>query len=134
MEHQYTLSELPDVASEILKTYPTSKIFLFTGEMGTGKTTLIEEVCRSLGTTDILSSPTYSIINQYNSSCTIYHMDLFRLRSTEELLDIGFEDIVFSGDYCFIEWPDFALPILSSLEYTHFYITSISDVSRIIKS
>jgi tRNA threonylcarbamoyladenosine biosynthesis protein TsaE len=128
---EYTLEQIPQVAAEILETFSSTKIFTFTGEMGSGKTTLIEEICRSIGTKDTLSSPTYSIINQYDSPAgVIYHMDLFRLKSAEELMDIGFEDIIYSNSYCFIEWPELANDILENFDFVHLQIASISDNTR----
>ncbi|MCB0509803.1 MAG: tRNA (adenosine(37)-N6)-threonylcarbamoyltransferase complex ATPase subunit type 1 TsaE, partial [Bacteroidetes bacterium] len=89
------------------------KIFLFIGEMGAGKTTLIKEFCWSLGVEEDVSSPTYALVNEYSSKQgTIYHFDLFRLKSTEEALDIGLENYIDSGNICLIEWPQHAFNLL----------------------
>ena len=95
------------------------KIFCFYGELGAGKTTLIKEICKQLGVTDKGSSPTFSLINEYKISSSlmspsarvikgeaVYHFDLYRLKSESEIYDIGYEDYLFSGNYCFIEWPE----------------------------
>ncbi len=98
--------ELPDAASELLKFAGSEKVFLFEGEMGAGKTTLIKSICRQLGMHDTASSPTYSIVNEYAyPEGKIYHFDFFRIKDESEAFDIGFEEYLTSGDYCFIEWP-----------------------------
>lgn len=100
-------SELPKAAMAILKIAGDEKIFLFAGEMGAGKTTLIKAICFSLGMEDMVSSPTYSIVNEYiYPGGKIYHFDFFRIKSQSEALDIGFEEYLSSGDFCFIEWPE----------------------------
>ncbi|MBI4945117.1 MAG: tRNA (adenosine(37)-N6)-threonylcarbamoyltransferase complex ATPase subunit type 1 TsaE [Bacteroidetes bacterium] len=126
-----SLSELPAAAKQILSFAGDKKIFCFYGELGAGKTTLIKEICKQLGVKDAGSSPTFSLVNEYktaaptlkegkgNSSLgreqtapfraggdTIYHFDLYRLKSESEIYDIGYEDYLFSGNYCFIEWPE----------------------------
>lgn len=99
--------ELPQAATEILKLAGNERIFLFQGEMGAGKTTLIKSICLKLGMTEMVSSPTYSIVNEYiYPGGKIYHFDFFRIKSQAEALDIGFEEYLSSGDYCFIEWPE----------------------------
>ena len=85
-------------------------MFLFEGEMGSGKTTIIKAICNYLGINEGLSSPTYSIVNEYltNMGKHVYHFDLYRLKDLQECLDIGMEDYLDSGNYCFIEWPQIA--------------------------
>ena len=86
---------------------------LFSGEMGAGKTTLIKALCEHLGVKDEVSSPTFSLVNEYNSNVgTIYHFDLYRIQSEEELYDIGYEDYFFSGYLCLVEWPEMAETML----------------------
>lgn len=98
--------ELPVAASELLKFAEKERIFLFEGEMGAGKTTLIKSLCLALGMKETASSPTYSIVNEYvYPGGRIYHFDFFRIKSQEEAFDIGFEEYLSSGEYCFIEWP-----------------------------
>ena len=100
------MQDLPDIAKSILKN-ASSRNFLFYGEMGVGKTTLIKALSLQLGVVDIVSSPTFSIINEYNLlNDKIYHFDLYRLESEQEALDIGYDDYFSSGDYCFVEWPE----------------------------
>jgi tRNA threonylcarbamoyladenosine biosynthesis protein TsaE len=101
----YSLNEIKIIAEKILQGFPNNRIFCFEGQLGAGKTTLIEEICRSLGSSDSLSSPTFSIINEYNSDFgVLYHMDWYRLKNEQEAIQIGIEDYLFSGNYCFIEW------------------------------
>lgn len=113
LEVTYRLDELTSVAKKLLLADPLNKIFLFEGEMGSGKTTLIKELSKALGSKDNFSSPTFSIVNDYRcEGSLIHHFDLYRLESEEELYDIGFEEYVSSGNYLFIEWPEKALSFL----------------------
>ena len=99
--------ELCAVAKMILKKY-NSKVFLFYGEMGVGKTSFIKKFCKELGVSDVVSSPTFSIVNQYSNvnDEIIYHFDFYRTEKKEEVFDIGYEEYLFSSSYCFIEWPE----------------------------
>ena len=99
--------ELCAVAKMILEKY-NSKIFLFYGEMGVGKTSFIKKFCKELGVSDVVSSPTFSIVNQYSNlnDEIIYHFDFYRTEKQDELFDIGYEEYLFSSCYCFIEWPE----------------------------
>jgi tRNA threonylcarbamoyladenosine biosynthesis protein TsaE len=109
LELEYTLETLPYIARELLAYAGDTKTFLFYAPMGAGKTTLIKELCRSLGSSDNFSSPTFSIVNEYiYPKGKIYHFDLYRLNNLDELLDLGFEDYLDSGQYIFIEWPELA--------------------------
>jgi len=98
--------ELSAAASELLKFAENVKTFLFEGDMGAGKTTLIKSLCSELGMREMASSPTYSIVNEYEyPNGKIYHFDFFRIKSQNEAFDIGFEEYLASGEFCFIEWP-----------------------------
>ena len=102
-------SQIEWVAERILSFAAGKKIFAFYAPMGTGKTTLIKEICATLGSKDKFSSPTYSIVNEYQLSVSpqakIYHLDLYRLKNIDEALAAGVEEYLESGQYCFIEWP-----------------------------
>ncbi len=105
--HIQDLKELPDAAKQLLEFSAGEKIFLFEGDMGAGKTTFIKAICEQLGIKDTIASPTYSLVNEYQSpEGRIFHFDFFRIKSETEAYDMGFEEYLYSGNYCFIEWPD----------------------------
>ena len=104
-----TSEQLPVVAKNILQFAEDKKVFAFYAQMGAGKTTLIKEICKQLGSADNFSSPTYSIVNEYEiASGKIYHIDLYRLQNLDEALNIGIEEYLSGENYCFIEWPELA--------------------------
>lgn len=106
MNKDYHLDQVPDVAKMILESV-NNKTLLFYGEMGTGKTTLIKELIKQLHVTDVVSSPTFSLVNEYQSENgeSIYHFDFYRIEDEEEAYDIGIEEYFSSNSWCFIEWP-----------------------------
>ena len=101
-------------AAELLKEFEGQKVFAFFGEMGAGKTTFIQALCRKLDVTDVVNSPTFTIVNEYHAENynSIYHFDFFRIKKIEEVFDFGYEDYFYSGNYCFIEWPELIVNIL----------------------
>lgn len=101
----FSIEQLPAVAQQILDQNP-SKVILFNGDMGVGKTTLIKQLCKTLGVQDATSSPTFSLVNEYqaNNNQTVYHFDFYRLNKETEALDMGVDDYLYSGNWCFIEW------------------------------
>ncbi len=103
-----TPDDLPVVAEAILKDMSSERIFVFYGEMGAGKTTLIKAFCNALGSSDVVRSPTFSLVNEYEDEKgeSIYHFDFYRIKHIEEVYDIGFEEYIYSGNYCFMEWPE----------------------------
>ena len=107
-------TELPQIASLLLESFPNDRFFAFFGNMGAGKTTLIKEICSILGVTDNVCSPTFSIINEYinNEGSSIYHFDFYRLNKLEETYDMGDEEYFYSGNYCFSEWSEKIEPLL----------------------
>lgn len=106
MEFNFNLHDLPFVAKEILLKV-SNKTLLFYGTMGVGKTTLIKEISKQLGVTDIINSPTFSLVNEYEiAKDKIYHFDFYRIKTEEEALDIGIEDYFFSEHWKLIEWPE----------------------------
>lgn len=101
------INELPNAARQLLDFSSGERVFLFEGPMGAGKTTFIKFICEELGVDDTASSPTYSIVNEYNSPLgQVFHFDFFRIKSEIEAYDLGFEEYAYSGNYCFIEWPE----------------------------
>lgn len=109
-----SIEDLPAIATRILERYASSKIFALYGDMGVGKTTFMQSLCTQLQITENITSPTFALVNEYKSTTGIivYHFDLYRLNSIHELLQIGFDDYIYSGNYCFIEWPEIAEPLL----------------------
>lgn len=102
------LDALEKTVPELLKLKQKSNVFAFYGHMGAGKTTLIKAICRGLKVTDEVNSPTFSIVNEYNTCCgeAVFHFDFYRINKIEEAFDIGYENYFYSSSYCFIEWPD----------------------------
>jgi tRNA threonylcarbamoyladenosine biosynthesis protein TsaE len=105
-DYHYKLKDLQDVAKDLILFAENRKIWTFTGDLGAGKTTLIKELASLLGSTDIISSPTYTIVNQYLlPNGNIYHIDAYRLEDEEEAFQAGIEEIIDSGHFVWIEWP-----------------------------
>ena len=133
MNKNFLLSEVPIIAKEIIQN-STSKIILFHGDMGVGKTTLIKEICKILGTEDLISSPTFSIVNEYITSNdeTIFHFDFYRIDHEEEAYNIGVDDYFDSNHWCLIEWPSVVENLLP-LENVNVYLTVLEDGQRNIQ-
>lgn len=108
MEVIYLLEDIGEAAKSFLAATATYKVFALQGDMGAGKTTFVHAVCEAMGVKDTISSPTFSIINEYVSATgkVIYHIDLYRLKDEQEAMQAGVEDCLYSGNYCFVEWPD----------------------------
>jgi tRNA threonylcarbamoyladenosine biosynthesis protein TsaE len=123
MHVTFALDEIDAVAKQIIPYLVHSKIVVVNGEMGAGKTTLIQAVCRQLGVTDQMTSPTFPIIQQYKTidNTTINHIDVYRLKDAEEAVQAGVEDAITSGDFCFIEWPQKIINILP-LRFINIYL------------
>ncbi len=126
----HSLNDLPQLVQEILRDCIDSKIFVFYGNLGAGKTTLIKTLCQQLGYKGDVTSPTFSLVNHYKTlEIDIYHMDLYRLKDKEEALEIGIEEYLFSGAYCFIEWPQVVIPLLDE-SYYKVQIETLENLSR----
>lgn len=126
------LDQLPQAAKQILEFAETEKNFLFYGDMGAGKTTLIKEICKQLGTKDTTSSPTFSIINEYKlDHQAIFHFDFYRLKNQNEAFDLGYEDYFYADQYCLIEWPE-KIPDLLPPNYLKIEIKSNQQSGRSI--
>jgi len=125
-----SLSDLPQLASQIINFAGTNRIFLFYGDMGAGKTTLIKALCGALGSNDNITSPTFAIVNEYiGVTSKIYHFDFYRLKNQSEALDLGSDEYFYSGDYCFIEWPE-KIPDILPDQFIRVNIQVLSDNSR----
>lgn len=122
------LNELEKLAEKLIRETGTNRVIIFNGEMGSGKTTFIKAIGRVLGVKDSMSSPTFSIVNEYETGAgeRIYHFDFYRLKNELEAYDIGAEEYIDSGAYCLIEWPDKA-PGLLPEKYSEVSITKTAD-------
>lgn len=118
------LDELDAVAHRLLAEGRNTPVWLFFGEMGAGKTTLIKAICRALGVISVVQSPTFGLINEYTTheGHPVYHFDCYRLRNELEALDVGMEEYFDSGAYCFVEWPE----RVAALWPAHYYQLTIS--------
>ena len=133
MEIIFSLDEIKQVAKKILLEKP-HKVILFHGNMGVGKTTFIKALSRELGVTDATSSPTFSIVNEYKAddNFMVYHFDMYRLKSEIEALDMGIEDYLYSGNWCFIEWAE-KIPNLIPDDFTTINLSEATDGKRNLK-
>jgi tRNA threonylcarbamoyladenosine biosynthesis protein TsaE len=120
--------DLDRIAEQILKDAGGHKLFAVHGEMGAGKTTLIRSLCKSLGTVDKVSSPTFAIMNEYlrSNGSRIYHFDFYRIKNLSEAFDLGYEQFFFSNDYCFVEWPE-QVESLLNIPKAAIFITAEND-------
>src|SRR5690554_328886 len=130
MTIQFSLDEIDYIAQQILEQKP-EKVILFEAEMGTGKTTLIKALCKALKVEDTISSPTFSLVNEYETTNgeLIYHFDFYRLKSEEEALDFGIEDYLYSGNFCFLEWSE-KIPNLIPDKHTQIEIKVLENEKR----
>jgi tRNA threonylcarbamoyladenosine biosynthesis protein TsaE len=130
-----SLAELNGVAEELVQHFPNERVFAFYGKMGAGKTTFIQSVCRILGSEDNVTSPTFALINEYMTKemKSIFHFDFYRIKDIEEAFDLGYEDYIYSGDYCLIEWPEMIESLLPNA-LVEVKIEVQDDNSRIISA
>lgn len=128
------LNDLPGIAEEVLEIFPNERVFAFYGSMGTGKTTFIKVLCDKLAVMNEVVSPTFAIINEYLSENygPVYHFDFYRISKIEEVLDIGYEDYLYSGNYCLMEWPEKIEKLLPP-NIVYVRIKNLDDKSRSIQ-
>jgi tRNA threonylcarbamoyladenosine biosynthesis protein TsaE len=127
-----SLSDLGTAAKELLTFCGETKVITFSGTLGAGKTTFIKAICKQLGVEDLVSSPTFSIINEYRDSknVPVYHFDFYRIKTTQEAEDTGCVDYFFGNNYCLIEWPQLIESLLPD-EYVKVEITSTNEIRTI---
>ena len=132
MNVTFSLDQLEEVAQKIISNKP-KKVILFHGEMGVGKTTLIKQLCKTLGVTGATSSPTFSLVNEYeaNDNQLVYHFDFYRLNDEVEALDMGIDDYLYSGNWCFIEWAE-KIPNLIPKTHSVISISLLADGKRLL--
>ena len=130
MKITFSLEQIDEVASQLLAANP-NKVILFHGEMGVGKTTLIKALAKTLGVKDATSSPTFSLVNEYQTSENrlLYHFDVYRLKNESEAYDMGIEDYLYSGNWCFIEWAE-KIPNLIPEQHSVIEIKLTADGKR----
>ncbi len=125
------LENIRVAAQEFIKNMGEARVFAFYGKMGAGKTTFVKAICEELGVEDVITSPTFAIINEYEGDETIYHFDFYRIKKLEEVYDMGYEDYFYSGALCFIEWPELIEEILPD-DAVRVSITEQQDGSRLV--
>lgn len=129
--HMRKLEDIPTAAEQILEIIGDQRIVLLKGDLGAGKTTLTQQIVALLGHTGSTSSPTYSLVNEYDGiSGPIYHMDLYRLNDIDEAYDIGIEDYLYSGNYCFIEWPELIMDMIQGEPYVRLSVEQMENGVR----
>ena len=130
-----SLESIHEAAREFIAAMGDSTVFALYGKMGAGKTTFVKALCEELGVTDVISSPTFAIVNEYRSDETgelIYHFDFYRIKKLSEVYDMGYEDYFYSGALCFIEWPELVEELLPG-DAVKVTIEELEDGSRVIK-
>ncbi len=130
-----SLADINEAAKQFIENMGDGKVFAFYGKMGAGKTTFIKAVCEELGVDDVITSPTFAIVNEYQSATTgdsIYHFDFYRIKKLEEVYDMGYEDYFYSGSLCFLEWPELIDDLLPE-DATKVTIEATEEGGRIVK-
>ena len=126
------LEHISEAAREFVNYIGDRRVFAFFGSMGAGKTTFVKAVCEVLGVEDVITSPTFAIVNEYETpSSSIYHFDFYRIKKLEEVYDMGYEDYFYSGSLCFIEWPELIEELLPE-DAVKVSITEQEDGSRVV--
>lgn len=128
------IDDINEVARQFVDQMGDHKIFAFYGKMGAGKTTFIKAMCEELGVTDVINSPTFAIVNEYmdGKGESIYHFDFYRIKRVEEVYDIGFDEYIYSGNRCLMEWPELIEQLLPE-ETVRVDIMENPDGTRVIR-
>ena len=130
-----SLADINEAAKQFIENMGDDKVFAFYGKMGAGKTTFIKAICEELGVDDVITSPTFAIVNEYQSATTgdsIYHFDFYRIKKLEEVYDMGYEDYFYSGSLCFLEWPELIDDLLPE-DATKVTIEATDNGGRVVK-
>ena len=130
-----SLDNIREAAKQFIAAMEDNTVFAFYGKMGAGKTTFIKAVCEELGVTDVINSPTFAIVNEYRSDETgelIYHFDFYRIKTLDEVYDMGYEDYFYSGALCFIEWPELVEEVLPG-DAVKVTIEEVEDGTRSVR-
>lgn len=131
MDVDFAIAELPELAGKLIQALSGPTVVALHGPMGAGKTTLVRALCAELGVVDAVNSPTFSLVQEYRTHTgqTVYHLDLYRLNSAEEAWHAGVEEVVESGAWCFIEWPERGLELLPT-NTQHVELTVLDETRR----
>ena len=126
-----SIDSISTAALEFLHFVGEKRVFAFHGQMGAGKTTFIKAICQALGVDDIINSPTFSIVNEYlcSNGSSVFHFDCYRIEDLRDAVDMGVEEYLYSGDYCFVEWPDNIAPLLPD-DTVHVEIREVENGQR----
>ena len=129
-----SIDEIGAAAKEFVAAMGDITVFAFYGKMGAGKTTFIKAVCEELGVEDVINSPTFAIVNEYvdGNGSPVYHFDFYRIKNMQEVMDMGYEDYVYSGNVCFMEWPELIENLLPD-DAVKVVIEEETDGSRTVK-
>ena len=130
-----SLDQIHEAARQFIAAMGDNTVFALYGKMGAGKTTFIKAVCEELGVSDVITSPTFAIVNEYRSDTAgelIYHFDYYRIKKLEEVYDMGYEDYFYSGSLCFLEWPELIEDLLPE-DATKVTIEETEDGARVVK-
>ena len=125
------LEHISEAAREFIQHIGEHRVFAFYGKMGAGKTTFVKAVCEQLGVDDVITSPTFAIVNEYSGKTQVYHFDFYRIKKLEEVYDMGYEDYFYSGVLCFIEWPELIEDLLPD-DAVRVSIAEQEDGSRLV--
>ncbi len=131
--HIPSIDKLDEAAEQLVGMLGPFKKIALSGEMGAGKTTLIQSVCKAMGVEDVVASPTFALINEYftREGASIFHFDLYRIEDITEMYDFGYEDYFYSDSYCFIEWPEKAMELMPE-DVLHLTINVLEDGTRVV--
>jgi tRNA threonylcarbamoyladenosine biosynthesis protein TsaE len=132
-EKTFSLNEIDIIAKEVIEFCGTNKKIYFYGEMGTGKTTLIKALCKQIKVEDLINSPSFSIINEYMTidGDPVYHFDFYRIKDTNEVFDLGYEEYLYGKNYCFVEWPEKIEGLIPMENRVNIYIKKINNQRNI---